>query len=60
MVDLQDWVGRKLVDKKSIVFMATNMFLEQKKIIQGNKGNPMDEALINLPENASLKFLMPS
>ena len=60
MLDQQDWVGRKLVDERSIVFMAANMFSGQKKIIQGKKGSPMDKALVSLPENASLKFLMPS
>ena len=37
--------------------MTASLISEQKKIIQGNKGSTMDEALINLPENASLKVL---
>ena len=60
MLDQQDWVGKNLVDERSIVFMASNLISEQKKIIQEKRGSPMDEAQVSLPENASLKFLMPS
>ena len=40
--------------------MVANMFSEKNKIVQVEKDIPMDEALISLPENESLKFLMPS
>ena len=48
------------MDERSIVFMAANMFSEKRKIIPGKKGNRIDKELVSLPENASLKFLMPS
>ena len=35
-------------------------FQRKRKSSQQRKGNPMDEALISLLDNASLKFLMPS
>ena len=60
MLDQQDWVGRKLVDERSIVFHGCQHFQSKRRSFNQIKVAQWMRQLIIISENASLKFLMPS